>query len=240
MRPVCSPDHAAPLSGRPPASHAARLVRCALLGALLLALALPSMAFAGGPAPTRDTWYRASLPRQVAEPPYRTQRDGSRYAGSNCGPAVLGMVLEAYGIDLPTLELRRLTHTYQGTWPGRGGTALQHMARVAQDFGVASHDLYEAPDMFHAWTIDEIVDQVDQGRWVIPLVRYNFLPGHESSPVRWGHYILVYALQDDGFLYHDPAFDPVEEGQGRWISRQQLDRAMGPVPVPRQAVALGG
>ena len=205
-----------------------------LIGLLALSAQLaPAVAWA-------DPWYRGSVARVLSEPVYRTQKDGSRYAASNCGPAVLGMVLDAYGVDLPTMDLRQLTHTYQGTWPGRGGTALQHMAHVATDFGVPVHGLYDVPDeAFHRWTIDEVADQVRVGRWVIPLVRYNLLPGHESSGVRFGHYILVYRATGDGFLYDDPAYDPVEEGQGRWISREQLDRAMDPVLVPRQAMALG-
>ena len=56
--------------------------------------------------------------RSLPEPVYRTQLDGSRYARSNCGPASLGMVLDAYGVQLSTLELRQLTHTLQGNWPG--------------------------------------------------------------------------------------------------------------------------
>ena len=90
-----------------------------------------------------DTWYRAALVRRAVEPPYRTQLDDSIYARSDCGPAVLGMALAAYGIDADTLDLRQLTHTYQGTWPAvRVGTALQHMAHVAEDFGLASYGLY--------------------------------------------------------------------------------------------------
>jgi hypothetical protein len=74
---------------------------------------------------------------------------------------------------------------------------------------------------------------------VIPLVRFGLLPGHEATGVRWGHYILLYAADGDGFRYHDPAFKPIEEGPGRWISRDQLAQAMAPVFPPREAVALG-
>jgi ABC-type bacteriocin/lantibiotic exporter with double-glycine peptidase domain len=187
-----------------------------------------------------DNWYRGTATRVLSQPVYRTQKDGSRYQASDCGPAALGMILDAYGVDLSTLELRRLTHTYQGTWPNRGGTALQHMAHVADDFGVPVHLLYDVPDVeFHRWSIDEIAGQLRLARWVIPLVRYNLLPGHESTGVRTGHYIVIYRAQDDGFLYDDPAYDPIEEGEARWISRAQLDRAMDPVLVPRQAMALG-
>jgi hypothetical protein len=110
---------------------------------------------------------------------------------------------------------------------------------VAEDYSVPTHLLYDDAGSFHRWSVDEIVDQVGRGRWVVPLVRYGSLPGHETSGVRFGHYILIYANQGDGFLYHDPAFRPVEEGPGRWISWAQLDAAMTPVPVPRQAVAFG-
>ncbi|MDQ3809342.1 MAG: C39 family peptidase [Chloroflexota bacterium] len=205
----------------------------AVLATLLLTLALPGAASAAD-------WYRPGPRRLIGEPVYRTQRDGSRFAGSNCGPAVLGMVLDAYGSQLSTLELREKTHTYQGTWPNRGGTALQHIAHVADDLAVPVHGLYDSPDAeFHRWSVDEVVDEIDRGRWVIPLVRYAMLPGHEASGVRTGHYIVLYRNEGDGFVYHDPAFDPVEQGRARWISRDQLDRAMNPVLVPRQALALG-
>jgi hypothetical protein len=205
-----------------------------LFGAALTALLIASPVSA-------DTWFGAAPVRLTTEPPYRSQLDDSIYARSDCGPAVLGMVLAAYGIDEDTLELRQLTHTYQGTWPAvRVGTALQHIAHVAEDFGLATYGLYEDTNRFHQWTVDEIGAQVASGRLVIPLVRFGLLPGHEDTGVRWGHYILLYALQDDGFLYQDPAVRPIEEGRVRWISRDQLERAMAPVWPARQAVALGG
>lgn len=194
------------------------------------------------PPAQADSWYRAALVRRGVEPPYRTQLDDSIYARSDCGPAVLGMVLADYGVDEDTLDLRRLTHTYQGTWPAvRVGTALQHIAHVAEDFGLASYGLYnDDADAFHQWSADEISTQVAAGRLVIPLVRFGLLPGHEDSGVRWGHYILLYAVEGDGFLYQDPAMRPITEGRGRWISREQLDRAMAPTWPPRQALALSG
>jgi hypothetical protein len=189
-----------------------------------------------------DAWYRTSTVRRVVEPPYRTQLDDSIYARSDCGPAVLGMALAAYGMDEDTLHLRELTHTYQGTWPVvRVGTALQHMAHVASDYGLSTFGLYEGDDdtTFHEWSVDELAAQVAAGRLAIPLVRFMLLPGHEASGVRFGHYILLYAIEGDGFLYQDPAVRPIEDGRARWISRAQLDRAMAPVWPPRQALALG-
>src|SRR5215475_6591986 len=144
-----------------------------------------------------DQWYAGSLVRQSTEPPYRTQLDDSIYAPSDCGPAVLGMVLDDYGLHEDTLDLRRMTHTYQGTWPAvRVGTGLQFVAQVAEDFGLATHALYDGDgsSAFHQWTVDEISDELQNGRLVIPLVRFGLLPGHEDSGVRWGHYILLYAV----------------------------------------------
>jgi ABC-type bacteriocin/lantibiotic exporter with double-glycine peptidase domain len=190
-----------------------------------------------------DTPPGAALVRQSPEPPYRTQLDDSVYARSDCGPAVLGMILDDYGVHEDTLELRRMTHTYQGTWPAvRVGTALQYISQVAEDFGLTSRGLYEVDDAsaYHQWSVEEIADQLQAGRLVIPLVRFGLLPGHEDTGVRWGHYILLYAVSGDGFMYQDPAVRPIEDGGRRWISREQLDRAMAPVWPPRQAVALGG
>ena len=145
-------------------------VLCTLL--VLLILAVPANA---------DTWYRGALLRHSLEPPYRSQLDDSIYARSDCGPAVLGMVLADYGVDEDTLELRRLTHTYQGTWPTvRVGTALQHVAHVAEDFGLSAYGLYDEPDGFHQWTVEEVFAQVGAAHLVIPLVRFGLLPGHED------------------------------------------------------------
>jgi Peptidase_C39 like family len=204
----------------------------AVLGAVLV-LCLPGPALADG-------WFREAPHRLSIEPPYRTQLDDSIYARSDCGPAVLGMALAAYGMEHETLELRERTHTYQGTWPAvRVGTALQHMSHVAQDFGLTATGLYDGDDVFHQWTADELAEQVRVGRLAVPLVRFGLLPGHEATGIRWGHYILLYAVSSDGFLYHDPAMRPIEEGRARWISRAQLDEAMAPVWPPRQALVFG-
>lgn len=207
---------------------------------LILAIALAVVVLAVPGSASADGWYREGPQRRAVEPPYRSQLDDSIYARSDCGPAVLGMALAAYGMELDTLDLRQLTHTYQGTWPAvRVGTALQHMAHVAEDFGLRAYGLYDADEEFHAWTVDELAEQVRVGRMAVPLVRFGLLPGHEDTGVRWGHYILLYAIDGDGFRYQDPAVRPIEDGRARWISRAQLEEAMAPVWPPRQALALG-
>jgi hypothetical protein len=215
----------------PPTIGGALLLRACF--ALLVVLLTPGVAAA-------DSWSREQPLRRFVEPPYRTQLDDSIYARSDCGPAVLGMALAAYGMNDDTLDLRRLTHTYQGTWPAvRVGTSLQYMAQVASDFGLIASGLYDSADTFHQWNADELAEQVGVGRLAVPLVRFGLLPGHETTGVRWGHYILLYGVSGDGFLYQDPAMRPIEEGRARWISRAQLDEAMAPTWPPRQALVLG-
>jgi hypothetical protein len=175
-------------------------------------------------------------PGKVAVP-WRTQLDGSRFAGSNCGPASLGMVLDAFGVSKPTDNLRYLTHTYQGTWGSSTGTALQHIARVAEDFGVPSRGLYDGP-RFRTWTIAELREEIRQGHPVMILVKYRLLPGHEGSRAGYDHYIVVWDVDGDSFVYNDPAYTRSRDGYGRRISASALERATKASIIPGQAVAF--
>jgi hypothetical protein len=170
--------------------------------------------------------------------PFRTQKDGSAYQGSNCGPASLGMVLDAFGIRGATNDdLRYATHEYQGTLGRRGGTALQHMASAGVDHGLTPIGLYNGKD-FASWSVDDVRTELRAGRPVIALVKYRLLPGYEGSTVRFDHYIVLHGISGDGFLYHDPAQGTAADGAGRWISAEQLASAMGSASLPGQAVAF--
>lgn len=169
--------------------------------------------------------------------PFRTQKDGDRFQGANCGPAALGMVLQAFGIYQSTQDLRYRSQLYQGTWGLRVGTALQHIASAAKDFDLQPRGLYDGAD-FHRWTIDDIRRELATGRPVIPLVKYRLLPGHETSTTRLDHYIVIYGMDGDRFLYHDPIFQDPGEGATRWISSGQLESAMSIAVVHYQAVSF--
>ena len=78
--------------------------------------------------------------------PWRTQLDGSAYAGSNCGPGSLGMILDGFGIGKSTYDLRYRSHTYQGTWGSYTGTALENLARGWRGLGVPTRGLYAGGD----------------------------------------------------------------------------------------------
>jgi hypothetical protein len=169
--------------------------------------------------------------------PWRTQLDGSRFAGANCGPASLGMILDAFGTAKGTDDLRYRSHTYQGTWGSQTGTALEHLARVAEDFGVPTRGLYEGR-RFRNWTIDELREELRQGHPVIILAKYHMLPGHEGSRAGFDHYIVLWDLDGEKFVYNDPAFTRARDGYGRRISADALARATRSAIIPGQAVAF--
>ncbi|HLI25708.1 MAG TPA: C39 family peptidase [Chloroflexota bacterium] len=209
-----------------------------VMGAPALAFADPTQE-----ARTDEAAPAASAPAVVATVPgkravpFRTQLDGSRFAGSNCGPAALGMVLEAFGIQKSTEELRYRSHTYQGTWGSYTGTGLDYLARVAEDFGVPTRGLFEGR-RFRSWSIADLREEVGQGHPVIVLTKYRLLPGHEGSGTSFDHYIVLWDLDGDDFVYNDPAFTSAHGGFARRISSARLEAAMRAAIIPQQAVAF--
>jgi Peptidase_C39 like family len=164
--------------------------------------------------------------------PYRSQLDGSDFAGANCGPTVLGMALESFGLDLAPPDLRGQVLNSEDLDPGDtdAGSFIWALARVAQSHGLQTHGLYD-PDgaELHHWSQDEIRDSVRRGQPVIVQVVYRGLPGREDSGYYGDHYIIVTGLLGDQFLYNDPIGGQVaHEGPGydRMISPSALDRAM--------------
>jgi hypothetical protein len=225
-------------SGLPPRALFAGL---AALATLLLAL---------GAAPTAVVQAAPDQPpvsQNLTQPvfrlivPFRTQKDGSRWQGSNCGPATLGMLLDGFGMTgQETDDLRFRAHTYQGTVGMRTGTALQHVAHVAEDFGLAAIGLSGTESEFHHWTVGEIADELRRGHPVMPLVRLYLVPGYEGMAPRWGHYILITGIAPNGFYFSDPLkTDPVAGVTGL-ISPQQLERAIEGSHIPGQATAFAG
>lgn len=74
---------------------------------------------------------------------------------------------------------------------------------------------------------------------MVPLVKYRLLPGHESSTIRWDHYVVIFGMAQDGFLYHDPSYQDARDGAARWMAEAQLRTAMQSSSIPGQAVAFG-
>ena len=147
------------------------------------------------------------------------------------------MILEAFGNNKGTDDLRYRSHTYQGTWGSYTGTGLEHLAHVAEDFGVPTRGLYDGR-RFRAWSVDELREELSQGHPVMMLVKYRMLPGHEGSRAGDDHYIVLWDLDGDKFVYNDPAFKRARDGQGRRISAAALAAATRSAIIPGQAVAF--
>src|SRR5262249_46407019 len=75
--------------------------------------------------------------------PYRTQLDGSDYASANCGPTVLGMALEAFGLNLPPPDLRGQVLNSENFDPSDtdAGSYIWALADVAHEEGLQAHGL---------------------------------------------------------------------------------------------------
>lgn len=164
--------------------------------------------------------------------PYRTQLDGSDFAGSNCGPTVLGMALETFGVNLAPPDLRGQVLNTEEFDPTNtdAGSYIWALARVAQNYGLQTRGLYEGDGAgLHQWTVDEIRDSVRQNNPVVVQVVYRGLPGREDSAYYGDHYIIITGLIGDDFLYNDPIGGvAAHEGPGydRLMTASQLRRAM--------------
>lgn len=165
-----------------------------------------------------DSHFRLSVP-------YRTQLDGSAAAGANCGPASLGMILDAFGVAVSTGALREWAHRFQGTAGPYTGFTLGPLQRVAETYGLAGEGLYEG-DKYRRRTLDDVRHHLRAGHPVIPQLRYRLIPGREGSGTNTDHYLVLTGMDGDDFLFNDP-IPWGASGQGRITAAQLLRAWMG-------------
>lgn len=179
--------------------------------------------------------------------PYRTQLDGSAYAGSNCGPTALGMALEAFGLNEPAPDLRYevlRSETFDED-DDEAGSYIWALARVAESKGLVARGLYEDDGQtLHRWSADEVRAAVRSGRPVILQVVYRGLPERQDSGYYGDHYVVVTGLLGDDFLYNDPIGGPGAHeapGYDRLMTTAELSRAMraSDAPYAYTAFSLG-
>ncbi|MDQ3808829.1 MAG: C39 family peptidase, partial [Chloroflexota bacterium] len=190
--------------------------------------------------------YPATLRADVRlKVPYRTQLDGSGYASANCGPTVLGMALEAFGIDVAQPALRNEVLTSEDFDPedDDAGSFIWALARVAQRRGLQTFGLYERDGQtLHRWSVEDVRANVRAGRPVVAQVVYRGLPGREHSEYWGDHYIVITGLMGEDFLYNDP-IGGVEAGEApgwdRLMTADELRRAMRASDRPYAYSAFG-
>jgi hypothetical protein len=121
---------------------------------------------------------KSSAPEAWIKVPYRSQIDGSPYADANCGPTVVNMVLESFGIRVSQPQVRREVLSFQPLEDCDDcGTYIQSLAAVFSHRGLRVHNLRaDDPEQFHPWTLDEIRSELRAGRPVIAQVFYRRSP----------------------------------------------------------------
>ncbi|MDP8923590.1 MAG: C39 family peptidase [Chloroflexota bacterium] len=169
------------------------------------------------------------------EVPYRTQLDGSLSAASNCGPTSVGMALEAFGMSVPTAQIRALAMRSMGIRDPFSGTTLESLRDAAENFGLQGLDLKEN-GRYKRWTLEDVRAHLRAGHPVIPQLRYRLMPGREWLWVRYDHYVIITGFVGDEFIYNDPV-TLNGKGEGR-MSSQQLLRAWMNSDAPGAAVAI--
>lgn len=163
--------------------------------------------------------------------PHRSQFDGTYYAETNCGPASLGMILEAYGLRYPTDAIRGEVNRFQGDSNPDNGTSLGAVALVAERAGLYPVGLHRR------WSIDDVRAHLTAGRPIITLVRFADLPGNSGSDLATNHYIVLSGLSGDQFIYNDSAYVQ-GAGRGLLISPDVLQSAWANSVIPGHAVAF--
>jgi hypothetical protein len=169
--------------------------------------------------------------------PYRSQLDGSEYATANCGPTVLGMALESFGVNLPPPDLRGqvLNSENFDANDTDAGSYIWALAEVAQSDGVQPHGLYDADGGLHHWSVEDIRTSLHNKQPVILQVIYRGLPGREDSGYYGDHYIIITGLLGDEFLYNDPIGGAEAHefpGYDRLLTADQLQHAMRASDTP--------
>lgn len=197
-----------------------RIFRILALG-VLLATVPPSLASASDDPGYADV---------VLPVPHRTQLDGTVWAESNCGPATIGMVLESFGVDAPTGDLRDRANELLGMADPSTGTRLQDLAQVVREHGLSPNGLYQG-EWIRQWSLDEVRQEVMQGRPVVAQVRLDLLPNHGYIPIAIDHYITIVGLSGEDFLFNDSA-QRGWEGYQQLMTPQQFKRTWGASDFP--------
>ncbi|GEM_PF-5563105 len=169
--------------------------------------------------------------------PQRTQMDGSIWAASNCGPSAIGMVLEAYGLKIPTKKLRDRANQLLGISDPSTGTRVQDLAKVVQEQGLTVSGPYNGSKI-RKWTLDEARAELQSGHPMVIQVYYPKLPNHKKNPVVTDHYVVLVGTSGDGFIFNDSS-DKDNPGYQQRMTAEELTAAWKASNVPFAGFSVG-
>jgi hypothetical protein len=162
---------------------------------------------AATPDPTPSAGQQALLDSGRTTVPYVTQFDGTPWEGSNCGIASIAMVLGAFDITLPTVQVRKSIISMTGDPSYDAGVNWDPLVQMAWRHNFPVNGPNDASGHLRHWFLEELDAESRMGRPSILLVHYRSLPGHEQAGWWGDHYVVFLGLTADGdVIYHDPAF----------------------------------
>src|SRR5512138_1687516 len=121
--------------------------------------------------------------------PQRSQIDGTVWGPSDCGPASLAMVLEAFGDKVPTVDLRKRANQLLGVSSPDTGTKIEHLAQIAREHGFSATDPLEGKS-YRRWTLDQAKAEIRAGHPVLAQVYFPLLPNQKRNPVVTDHFVV--------------------------------------------------
>jgi len=119
-----------------------------------------------------------------------------------CGPAVLRMVLSAYGISRSEAHLAKLTKSSR-----KEGCSEKNILAAAQEFGLKGYIKQNS-------SIKELKKLVKNG---MPVIVDWF------SPEEAGHYSVVVGFERDSILLADPHFGKIKKHKITWFEERWFD-----------------
>lgn len=193
---------------------------------------------AATPDPTPSAGQQAIVDSGRTVVPYVSQFDGTPWEGSNCGIGAIAMVLGAFDITIPTLQIRKSIISITGDPSYDAGVAWDPLVTLAWRHNLPVNGPLDVNGQQRRWFLEELDAESRMGRPSILLVRYQALPGHEQA-TWWGdHYVVFLGLTADGnVIYHDPAFRG-SRGAYMVTDRATFERAWSTTASGQQYTAI--
>lgn len=167
---------------------------------------------------------QAAGPDDVLLPvPQRSQIDGTVWGPSDCGPASLAMVLEAFGDRVPVVDLRKRANALLGVSSPDTGTKIEHLAKIAEEHGLIVAGPMDGKN-YRRWTVEQVRAEVRAGHPVVVQVYFPMLPNQRKNPVDTDHFVVLVGTDGTDFIFNDPA-DTKLSGYHQRMTEAELTKA---------------